>query len=328
MDNIVKKSKKVMSFIPNDYSSDYTLELVESRISQTFSNLVAYLQSIPQVYLCLRGDSFSTESKHNRYLSEDLLKVFVVGAKARVSIGQSADKIFQHYGSTDSLELANLIDLGNYVINNIPDSHPVRGLLKSSLFDKIKVSSEDEQKKWKAFILSVLHNEGRCKEFKKHSPFISLTYGYKKIDIAKYFSVGRSSFKKGIIYIYSLNSGWPYYIRTIDMTRKLKSLGIDWYDNIHQEIILLNGMYPHFMLGICEVSYKGIERTIINPWLNKLLIDGRDLDILNGLPIDQTNFAEYAADLNYSRYFYHYMSENTEYTSILGKYESDVVFRI
>ena len=152
--------------------------------------------------------------------------------------------------------------------------------------------------------LSFLHNSGSLKEFKSHSPFLSVTYGYKKYSISRKFALNRINHNKGIIFLYALNNGDPYYIITNLMTKELKQFGVDWYEDIHNEIMLINGMYPHYLLGIFETNSNRMSKFIINPWLYSILTENKSFDYVNGLNINQENFNQLAKELGYRNFFF------------------------
>jgi hypothetical protein len=68
--------------------------------------------------------------------------------------------------------------------------------------------------------------------------------------------------------------------------------------------MLMNGMYPHYMLGVFEVTWENTPRFIINPWLYDILINNKEFDYQNGLNINQENFNDLAKNLGYESFFF------------------------
>ena len=76
--------------------------------------------------------------------------------------------------------------------------------------------------------------------------------------------------------------------------------------------MLINGMYPHFLLGVFEVKHNLTPKFIINPWLYKILKENKTFNYTNGLPIDQTNFHKLAEEMGYSNYFFHFFGNDND----------------
>ena len=292
--------------------------------------MVNKLERIPQVYLCLRGDSKKNLINHDKFFNEMLDKVFIVGAKSVSHYKESTDSTYSHYERRShnlKNDIKELIKQVNVEILEKPESHQISGQISPEFQADLMQKDVDSLGKWKSFFLAFLHNSGSHDPFKKQSPFLSVTYGYKKISTAKKFALSRNSYNRGILYLYSLNSGWPYYIRSHDFMRELKRYGVTWYKDNHREIMLLDGMYPHFLLGIFEVSPRKSKKFVVNPWLNKLLSERKPFDYVNGLEIDQVNFYDMAKKLGYVRYNFHYIYENESYVSELNENVRNKIFR-
>ncbi len=322
MYNRILKADKILSFKPDGQDSNYSLVEIEDFVKYSFVELVNKLERIPQVYLCLRGDSMKDIDTHNKVFNEDLSKLFIVGEKARSNIKMTNDPKYQHILNNrrktldDIQKLVN--DVNNKLLNNSL-SLRVSGKIPQSFIYSIQHLDEKEIGEWKIFFLSFLHNSGRVKPFTHYSPFISLTYGPNKYTISRKFALERSKNKKGILFLYCLNAGWPYYIKTIDFGKQLRKFRVNWYPDINSEIMLIDGMYPHYLLGVYEVERSRNPRFVLNPWLYNLLLQKKNFDYSKGIPIDQTNFNTFAESRNYQNYFFHYLQENVEYASELGK---------
>ncbi len=322
MYNRILKADQILSFRPDQQDSNYSLIEIEDSVKYSFVELVNKLERIPQVYLCLRGDSMKDIDTHNKVFNEDLSKLFIVGEKARSSIQMSTDSEYQHYINNCSNTLNDIKKLVNEVNNRLLNnslSPRVSGRIPQSFIYSIQHLDEKEIGEWKIFFLSFLHNSGRVKRFTNHSPFISLTYGPNKYTISRKFALERSKHKKGILFLYCLNAGWPYYIKTSDFRKQLRKFGVKWYPDINSEIMLLDGMYPHYLLGVYEVERSRNPRFVLNPWLYNLLLQNKNFDYSKGICIDQTYFNTFAQKLGYKNYFFHYINENVEFASELNQ---------
>jgi len=183
----------------------------------------------------------------------------------------------------------------------------------------------DLLEKWKIFFLSFFHNCGTPINFKNYSPFLSLTYGYRKYKTARYFALKyskkekRFKLKKGVVFLYCLNADSPYYIKTNDFTKQLKHNNVQWYKNINREIMLMSGMFPHYLLGVFEVECNKTPQFIINPWLYKILNEGVEFDYIKGLDINQTDFKEIANERGYTNYFFQDMYGKKQHVAWLNQ---------
>ena len=322
MINLIENTKQILTF---DTTNDYNLFNVSNNIHDKLINLINYLEQIPQVYLCARGDSTLLE-EHNEIfnvnVSDELRRLFIIGEKARIHIKgiNNDDKKYTHYDNNNLLETIKLLIKGvNIIINRSPKSNEISGQIPKSFINNLCNLNLDSLEKWKIFFLSFLHNSAKPIDFKKHSPFLSVAYGYKKYRTARNFALSRCKHKKGMILLYCLNAGWPYYIRTIDLTNRLAKFNVKWYKDIHNEIILMNGIYPHYLLGIFEVKNNLTPKFIVNPWLYELLNVGNSFDYSKGLPIDQTDFIEFAEKKGYSSFFFSLINSNNEFVSNISQ---------
>lgn len=322
MENRILKADKILSFDPHPSASNYTLTEVNIEVRNRLINLVNKLEQIPQVHLCLRGDSKRNITDHDLFFNNELSKIFIVGEKSRSNIQFSPNDTYHHYENNSHNiidDIKRLVKQVNIKIAKKPNEHKITGYISSEFIRNLGNKDSELLRKWKLFFLSFLHNNGGGRSFNNFSPFISLAYGYKKYVIARRFALKRCLHKKGILFLYSLNAGWPYYIRTIDFTKELKKFNITWYKDIHKEIMLINGMYPHYLLGVFEVEPCKNSRFVINPWLYKTLQSNNKFDYAEGIQINQKYFREFAECLGYSNFFFHYMNDNDEYVSELNQ---------
>jgi hypothetical protein len=303
--------KEYYSFLLNSNGEEYELIRVDDRISERFYHLVEKLEELPQVRMSTRGDSRTTSSKHDYFFNELLSKVFIVGTKSQSNMSEVYTEKYRHTdinredtGDTLLEEVEQLVEEVNKEIRDKPTEHNIEGAINRKFINELSTYDMDSLNKWKVFFLSFLHNSGSLKEFKSISPFLSMAYGSKKYSIARKFALARTGHERGIIYLYALNLGDPYYIQTNLMTKKLNKFGITWYEDSHSEIMLMNGMYPHYMLGVFEVTWENTPRFIINPWLYDILINNKEFDYQNGLNINQENFNDLAKNLGYESFFF------------------------
>jgi len=328
------KTISLLSFDSDSFQSSYKLQELDKPIIQKLKATVEKLEKLPQVYLCARGDCFKTQQLHEEFIEEKLSKLFIVGNKAKYHLKNRPEKDIKFFreNATPSLdikdEIISLIISCNEIIKNKPESHNISGQITPECQDFILKESGTNLQTWKLFFLSFLHNNGAPSKFKSPSPFISLTYGAKKISIARKFAFGRCRYSKGIIFIYSLNANFPYYFRSKDLTDQLKNYNVNWYKDVHHEIILINGMYPHFLIGVLEVTKNRAQKFILNPWIYRDFKCGNEFNYTEGVDIDQSNFTEFAEQLGYRSYFYHEIGRQMEFVSTLNNRERKQVFRV
>lgn len=329
------KNISLLSFDPDGSQSSYTLHVIDKPIIQMLKQTLRKLEKIPQVCLCARGDCFQTQELHENFIERDLAKLFIVGSKAKYHLGNNSERDIKYFeentAADDDIknELKSLIKQCNEIVRSKSKSHSdIEGQISQECLDFILGQSQTNLKGWQIFFLSFLHNNGRPRDFKRSSPFLSLTYGYDKLRIARRFALERCKHNRGIVFIYSLNSNWPYYFRAKDLTAQLEGYGVRWYKDIHHEILLINGMYPHFLIGILEVSRRRTLKFILNPWIYKQFKQGRDFNYTEGVDIDQEKFSEFAQALGYRRWFFHVKGRQMEYISDFDTLKEKRIFRV
>ncbi len=220
-------------------------------------------------------------------------------------------------------EIKLLIGEVNTTIRDTRRDHGVSGEISSVFMEALETFDLEELNRWKLFFLAFLHNKGG-NNLHQHSPFLSATYGNKKFTTAKQFALKRARHNRGFLLLYSKDAGDPYYILTEKMTLALKQMGINWYPDIHNEILLLNGMFPHYLLGIVEIVSKRSKQFIMNPWLHDCLSQGFSFDYRNGLPINQENFSTMAQRLGHKNFFWkaqdgkmYFVESHTDYKPVI-----------
>jgi hypothetical protein len=319
---LINKFPKVQGFY--SFRKDlerYRLFEVEETITLRFHILLEKLESQSQTILCTRGDSKESIEEHNNFFKYDLNKIFIVGGKSNYNFSEDVKSIYQHtYLENIKIlqhELKELIENANKAMNRREEEFSIKTL---EYFTDLQLDEFDIESllKLKVFFLSFFHTDGRLREFSDHSPFLSMTYGDEKFSIARKFALGKDYPKeKAFIYLYSLNAGDPYYMRTNNLSKELRKIGAKWHYDKYHEILLINGMFPHYMLGIFEVEKNKTPKFIINPYLYEILKQNEQFDYINGLSINQENFEEYAIGLGYKSYFYT-TKENKTYTDSLN----------
>ncbi len=308
---MINKFPKVQEFYSFKFQDDveqYELYKVEKDIILRFHNLLDKLESQSQTILCTRGDSKQNTSKHNKFFQNDLNKVFTVGGKSNYHLNKDVESIYRHtYIENKELlqkELKELVKKANNAMNKREKGFSIKTL---EYFTNLQLDKFDIESllKLKVFFLSFFHTDGRLREFSNTSPFLSMTYGGKKFTIARRFALGKDNPKsEAFVYLYSLNAGDPYYMKTNSLSRELRKQGAKWHYDKYHELLLINGMFPHYILGIFEVKKNSTPIFIINPYLYNILEENKLFDYINGLEIDQKNFIEYAKSLGYENYFY------------------------
>ena len=251
---------------------EYNLFLVDQSVVSRFHHLLTKIESQSQTILCTRGDA---KESHYHFFQEDLNKIFTVGEKSRYHFSENVKNIYLHtYTENKTIlekELRDLIQKVNQAMNRREREFSLKTLeyFIDLEFDKFDI---ELLLKLKVFFLSFLHTDGREEELSSTSPFLSVTYGNKKFSIARKFALGKKNPKKrAFIYLYSLNAGDPYYMKTNILSKKLQQEGAKWHYDKYKEILLINGMFPHYMLGIFEVEINRTPRFIMNPYLYEVL---------------------------------------------------------
>lgn len=168
-------------------------------------------------------------------------------------------------------------------------------------------------------LLNFLHNVGGRWKDKKRSPFVSAAQGYEAFSKAEKFALGKED--RSIIYIlwgFTKVTDSENYIKTSELTNFMRKIGVDWYDDIHSEIIIKDAIFPQKIFGVFEIDSSCNKITfIINPYLYQLFSsrEKNSTDIAkyvseNGIPVDQENFETFASDIGYQSYGYDDNSEH------------------
>ncbi|WP_458414894.1 hypothetical protein ACNQFZ_08770 [Schinkia sp. CFF1] len=148
------------------------------------------------------------------------------------------------------------------VINTIQEA-----IKKTESFDDLQLIKE-----WLCF---ALHTSGN-REFSKISPWVSTTMGNRRYDIAYRYGLGNlKNFKykdRGTVNKkYIILDYWVPISEENDSYRnanyvrdKLKSMGIDWYKNKHNEVMVKYVLFPHQLIGYYYFENHGLKHYCFN----------------------------------------------------------------
>lgn len=297
-------------FTVKDMQRDFTKIDSEIIISK-FKDLMHKLESNPNVILCMRGAS----KTYKEFLTIDnLKKFFIVGQKVNAHINEPIDKKYRHIEKLNKknliLEIKQIIEEINTQIKNNPHrKKPLKGKISNKFIKNLKNCNILNLNKIKIFFLAFLHNSYKNKKFNSITPFLSMARGKEKFKIAKKFALGNDTKMDGYVFLYSLctksDRNIPdQYIITEDFMKVLKKIGLRFFEDRYSEVMLLNGMYPHYLLGIIKIKNKIISEFIMNPALEEVLKLNQEFKYEEGLKINQTNFKELAKELGYKTFFY------------------------
>lgn len=310
------------SFKPNA-KYEYTLSRITegkviSEIKQFFRDL-DHLEKHKQLSVLFRG-----VSKDEWFRQNGLSKHFIVGEKGKYYLKENAR--FLYTETFDNKEM--LIEEITLLVRNINtvikergrNGHPISGELRTDSFLKGTSQSIEDIRYYKLFLSTVLHNIGNRWAHKNESPFISMTYGEKKLEVAKKFAMPQTEGQIGMIFVYYMMLDSKHFLLTKELNNILKDLNVDWYEDLNSEMIILDGIFPHYNLGILECINEEQYNFIINPWLVQQIMDDIPLDIKGGIYVDQTDFEKLARDLGYEKFYEQYPNRSRVYKSISGRY--------
>jgi hypothetical protein len=329
--------KTIFSTLEERDNESYEIVDVENKIVHQFSDLLSELEREEDMLLCMRGDSKKSVQEHDDFFRDTLDKIFIVGQKARYFSydNEKIKEIHQHIQNHDKNTLINEIEVLNDKVNSAIKirekefSKNIDEYKKCFTFiNDLKLTQYDKKTLWgmKIFLLHFLHTDGREKEFNTQTPFLSTAYGDEKFEIAKKFALGEDrQNKKSYIAIYLLNTKNAYYYKTKDLSGKLQSDGCKWHEDKYDELILVNGMFPHYLLALLELEKEEVTRCILNPVLYDILKTKSSLDIKNGLPINQEDFLEYAQALGYSQYWVKHPSNKVDVKNMQNDESEEVI---
>ncbi|HAD83143.1 TPA: hypothetical protein DCG35_11920 [Candidatus Edwardsbacteria bacterium] len=296
--------------------SKYEKKQVKSVIVNKFKKLITKMQADPAIALFMRGNKCD-----RRFIQNDLDKYYIVGEKAKFFLKNDVDRITKKYLKTKDLgkesiidEIIQLIKVCNGIIVNKPKDHPTKGVLGGDFIKYIrKIKDIEELGNWLLFFYAWIHNNGKPAEIKKVSPCISVTIGGNMYETASKFALNRND--EGMVVVGFINTDEIHtFIKAQAIKETLKKHGVTWYDDINNEIILLNGLYPHNIFGFYHLKKKTkIVDFYINPWIVDMLEKGVSLDPKIGILINQSGFIDKVIRLGYSKYSYYICGQKKIY---------------
>lgn len=306
------KIRECLSFEPDEHPhGKYSLLKLDEIYIEKFISDIEKIESNPNMLLCLRGDSKESEIVHDIFFKKKLSNFFMIGNKAKVYYRTKLPIDFEYYEGKNLaeilIEITELIKKCNDEITSKPEVHNISGTIPDTFIENLRLKDQNELEHWRLFFISFLHTNGKGTEyerFKNYSPFLSVTYGVNKKTIARKFAIERVKHHKGLIYIIAVNTKKSDYIKTQDLITELAGLGVIWYPDVNSECMLLNGAFPHNILGVMEVKRTSTPKLIINPWLFKEYKNDRLFNIGEGIPVDQEYFHQWLENDKFKRCFY------------------------
>ena len=291
--------------------SKYTLKELEEGEIDLLRNIILNLETNKNVILCTRGQSKVDKKRHKAFINNELYDLFVVGDKAQYHIEQKINR--DPFLTTDKNILLNEIKQLLPLINEelIRWNSRYKGNVEGQFTNKLIHDLNDEEKSvietWKLFLYSLLHNHGD-NFFKPYSFFISLTHGDNKYKTAKYFALENNRKEVGFIFVYILDTNKNNYIKASELTKQLEEYGIKWFPDNDNEIMVINGLYPHNIIGFFEVENENIKRFILNNWFYDKMKKYPAYDFSQGVDVDQgenlEKFLNSARNLGFKTHFH------------------------
>ncbi|MCI6272393.1 MAG: hypothetical protein MR601_05535 [Erysipelotrichaceae bacterium] len=174
--------------------------------------------------------------------------------------------------------------------------------------EKYRKNNNISKRKIYYMILSWLHNIGAKTGYKLDSPYVSTTQSLKTaIDFANDRHSKMKSEKRYVYVCFLGSENILDYFETSKLNKFLADIDINWYDNIHTEIMIKDAIFPQFLIGIFEIG-ESDSNFILNNHFLKLLSSNinveklAELIIKFGIPINQSEFDDNYKKLGYSMY--------------------------
>lgn len=319
-ENLLKNVDKVYGF---ETTQDiYELKQISFRKSKKLINLIKSLERLEargKIKLITRG--FSVQN-HDVFLESELNKFFIVGQKGAQYLREQIEETINLY----NYNIYNKVKLVNEIKDLFEEVNSIlRRMDKECISSKFIEYTENiplsQLQNKKIFLTAFLHNIGRRWSAKSSSPLLSFAHGPNKKEIAKNFATnalrGEDPINKGFVILgYVPSEGMRFEKLTQDLNDELEKVGVSWYEDIHNEIMLLDGIMPHRIIGLFEIKMSGEENFILNPWLEKMFSEDERFQYKKGVKIDQSNFEQFASDLNYGAFILD--TDNGRYNSTFG----------
>jgi len=296
----------------------YQLDRINFSKSKKLINLIQKLNRLEvqnKIKVITRGfsirdsDNHYSRVEHGNFVNQELNKFFIVGQKGAHYLEEQLKerRDLYNYNMGDRMilidEIKNLYEEANKIIKQMQS----RGTISTRFIDFTKDTSLSQLQYNKVFLTAFLHNIGRKWSGKMSSPLLSFSYGNRKKETAKKFATnalrdGNPGNDGLIILGYVPLEGRSFEKLTDDLNMELEELGVTWYENVHREIMLLDGIMPQHIIGLFEVKENGEENFILNPWLGNMFSESRRFDYKRGIEINQASFEEFATDLKYGAF--------------------------
>jgi hypothetical protein len=315
-ESLLKNVQEIYSFEAE--GETYQLDRINFSKTKKLINLIQKLNKLEvhnKIKVITRG--FSIRDSNNHYSCEEngyfvnyeLNKFFIVGQKGAHYLKEQLRerRDLYNYNMGDRLLLINEIKNLYEEVNKMLKEIQARGTISKRFIEFTEDTPLSQLQYNKIFLTAFLHNIGRKWSGKISSPLLSFSYGIKKKEIAKKFATNalRDGIARNdgfIILGYVPFEGRIFEKLTDDLNMELEELGVTWYENVHKEIMLLDGIMPQHIIGLFEVKESGEEYFILNPWLGKMFSESKCFDYRRGIEINQARFEEFATDLKYGAF--------------------------
>ncbi len=315
----------VLSFgVENESDSNYTLKKTDNELKKKLKKFVRNLNKAKKTHTLLyRGDSIPNEI-YNLFKEKNLGRFFIVGEKSKsnvIHLKNEFDHCRRNNNENIRRDIKKLIEICNNEIINRSERKPddINGSINSSVIGKIP---DEKLEFFKLMLLSFLHNKGNDKYYKNYSPFLSLSSSF---DTAVNFATQKKHDKQSvsIVFFYILNNKDKFYTAK-RLKDNLNEYDVSWYEDIHNEYLVLGGMYPDYLIGFYELDENGNPKSfILNPWFKKALEN--NITVKNYyVYIDQSRLLEYARDLQYNS-IVKKIRDNEQFIIQIDMYQNEVM---
>ncbi|HBH3576013.1 hypothetical protein [Clostridioides difficile] len=158
----------------------------------------------------------------------------------------------------------------------------------------------------KEFLCYSLHISGYSK-YKDISPWVSTSEGYNRYFYARKFmssknseNINRQNTKRGIILDYWVDKceDGHAYRSTNHIVRKLREIGIPWYRNKYNEVMVKYALYPHQLVGYYYFEDNELKHYVVNHHYVDMWKENPQFNIGDYVYIDQGN-VDFPADNPY-----------------------------
>ncbi|QGT99484.1 hypothetical protein SYNTR_0891 [Candidatus Syntrophocurvum alkaliphilum] len=185
-----------------------------------------------------------------------------------------------------------------YLKNNKAESQEVIDKIREKIIDTDLYDDLLLIKEWLGF---ALHTGGN-KKFSAISPWVSTSMGNNRYKNAYLYGVGNLRFPESINKIqnkafvildyWELVSEENHTYRNADYVRnELKRMGVNWYRNIHNEVMVKYALFPHQIIGYYyfendELQYYFINHHYLREWKNNENFKIGDFVYINQANVD------------------------------------------